>query len=61
MDEPVAEKDIITLKGIELLDGAPKPDGIEKEFTLFIENITETAREAFLGKEKGAQTVLNVF
>jgi len=61
VDEPVAEKDIITLQGIELEDGAPKPGGIEKEFTLFIENITDTAREAFLGKEKGAQAVLNVF
>lgn len=61
VDDAVAERDIITLKAVELAGGAPKEDGIENEFTLFIENITDEARAAFVGKKIGDSAVLDVF
>ena len=61
VDDAVAERDIITLKAVELDGDAPKEDGINNEFTLFIENITDDARAAFLGKRIGDSAVLDVF
>lgn len=61
VDDVVAERDIITLKAVELEGGEPKEGGIENEFTLFIENITDDAKEAFLGKKIGDSAVLDVF
>lgn len=61
VDDAVAERDIITLKAVELEDGEPKEGGIENEFTLFIENITDDAKEAFLGKKIGDTAILDVF
>lgn len=61
VEGPVAERDIITLKAVEYKDGAAKEGGIEHEFTLFIDNVTDAAREAFLGAAIGAQAVLDVF
>lgn len=57
----VEDNDIIKLKGVELLDGQPKADGIECEFTLFIGSSTEEVQTAFLGKEIGTSAVLNIF
>lgn len=61
VEDAVAERDIITLKAVELDGKKPKEGGVEHEFTLFIENITDDAREAFLGKKIGDSAVLDVF
>ena len=61
VEDPVEERDIITLKAVELQDGAPKVAGIMHEFTLFIQNTTEEAKAAFLGKNLGDTAELNVF
>ena len=61
VEDAVAERDIITLKAVELDGEKPKEGGIDKEFTLFIENITDDAKEAFLGKKIGDSAVLDVF
>lgn len=61
VEDAVAERDIITLKAVELEGEEPKEGGIENEFTLFIENITDDAREAFLGKKIGDTAILDVF
>lgn len=60
-EEVVAEEDIITLKALELQDGAPKVGGLDKEFTLFIKNTTKETKATFIGKTKGEQVELNVF
>ncbi len=57
----VEERDIITLKAVELQEGAPKVAGIMHEFTLFIQNTTDEAKAAFLGKTLGDTAELNVF
>ncbi|MEL7221005.1 MAG: trigger factor [Bacteroidota bacterium] len=61
VEGPVEERDIITLKAVEYKDDAAKEGGIEHEFTLFIDNITDVAKEAFLGAAIGDQAVLDVF
>jgi len=60
-EETVAKEDIITLKALELDNGAPKVGGLDKEFTLFIKNTTDETKAAFIGKNKGEQLELNVF
>lgn len=60
-EDIVTEEDIITLKGLELQDGAPKVGGLDKEFTLFIKNTTKKTKKVFIGKGKGEQVELNVF
>lgn len=57
----VEERDIIKLKGVELLEGQPKEDGVECEFTLFIGSTTPAVQEAFMGKPAGTSAVLNIF
>ncbi|MEL7248683.1 MAG: trigger factor [Bacteroidota bacterium] len=61
VQDVVEERDIITLKAVELEDGAPKVAGIMHEFTLFIQNTTDEAKAAFLGKNIGDTAELNVF
>lgn len=61
VDDAVEDNDIITLKAVELQNGAPKVAGIMHEFTLFIKNTTEEAKAAFLGKKIGDTAELNVF
>jgi trigger factor len=61
VEGPVEQRDIITLKAVEMDGDSPKEDGIENEFTLFIDNTTEEAKEAFMGKSIGDTAVLDVF
>lgn len=61
VEGPVEENDIITLKAVELQDGAPKVAGIMHEFTLFIQNTTEETKAAFLGQGVGDTAELDVF
>lgn len=61
VEDAVEERDIITLKAVELQDGAPKVAGIVHEFTLFIQNTTEEAKAAFLEKKIGDSAELDVF
>ena len=60
-EETVEEEDIITLKALELENGAPKIGGFDKEFTLFVKNTTDETKATFIGKNKGDQVELNVF
>ena len=61
VEEDVQERDIITLKAIEMEGVVPKEGGIENEFTLFIENLTDDAKKAFMGQAVGAQVMANPF
>ncbi|MCB0638737.1 MAG: trigger factor, partial [Lewinella sp.] len=60
-DEPAEEKDILRFQAIEWDGKGHKEDGVEHEFTLFVENATDQAKEALIGKKKGDKVVLNVF
>ena len=61
VEDAVEERDIITVKAVELQDGAPKVAGIMHEFTLFIQNTTDEAKDTFLGKKIGDSAELDVF
>lgn len=60
-EEPAEEEDILRFKATEWAGNAPKEEGVEHEFTLFVRNATPEAKEALLGKQVGDKVVLNVF
>lgn len=61
VDGPVEERDIITLKAVELEGEEPKENGITHEFTLFIQNTTDEAKAAFMGQSIGHSANLDIF
>lgn len=60
-DGKVEGRDIITVTALEMEGVVPKEDGVENEFTLFIENLTDDAKSALMDQEIGAKVMVNPF
>ncbi len=60
-ESAIREDDLLKLKAIELEGDTPKEDGVEAEFSVLVSNLSDQARQVFLGLKVGDSTHYNVF
>ena len=61
VDEPIMEGDVIRVKGKEMADGAIKDGGVESEFDLFYNSLSESGKKLFDGKKPGAKMNADIY
>lgn len=61
VDEPIMEGDVFKVKAVEQEGGKAKENGIDSEFSLYFNNLTEDKKAVFDGKKKGFSTKVNIF